>query len=71
MRRGAGKASGRADSLRNGARSMTMIQTEHLSYIYSAGTPFEKRAVDDISIEVQEGEFVGVIGHTQAPANPP
>jgi energy-coupling factor transport system ATP-binding protein len=50
---------------------MTMIQTEHLSYIYSAGTPFEKRAVDDISIEVQEGEFVGVIGHTQAPANPP
>jgi energy-coupling factor transport system ATP-binding protein len=43
---------------------MTMIQIEHLSYIYSAGTPFEKRAVDDISIEVQEGEFVGVIGHT-------
>lgn len=42
----------------------TMIKTEHLTYIYSAGTPFEKAAVDDVSIEIEKGEFVGVIGHT-------
>jgi energy-coupling factor transport system ATP-binding protein len=41
-----------------------MIKTEHLSYVYSQGTPFEKAAVDDVSIEIEKGEFVGVIGHT-------
>lgn len=40
------------------------IKTEHLTYTYSAGTPFEKTAVADVSLEIQEGEFVGVIGHT-------
>lgn len=41
-----------------------MIKTEHLTYVYSVGTPFEKAAVDDVSVEIEKGEFVGVIGHT-------
>lgn len=43
---------------------MPIIKTEHLRYVYSAGTPFEKAAVDDVSIEIEKGEMVGVIGHT-------
>lgn len=43
---------------------MPAIKTEHLSYIYSPGTPFEKTAVDDVNVEIESGEFVGVIGHT-------
>ena len=41
-----------------------VLRVEHLSHIYSAGTPFEKKAVDDVSFSVQRGEFVGLIGHT-------
>ena len=41
-----------------------IIKIENLSYVYSAGTPFEKKALDDINIEIQEGEFLGIIGHT-------
>lgn len=43
---------------------MPIIKTEKLSYIYSAGTPFEKAAVDEVDIEIEKGELVGVIGHT-------
>ncbi len=43
---------------------MAIIKTEKLSYVYSQGTPFEKWAVKDMNIEVEKGEFVGVIGHT-------
>ena len=32
---------------------MANLKTEHLSYVYSAGTPFEKKAVDDVSIETK------------------
>lgn len=35
-----------------------------MSYIYSAGSPFEKTAVQDVSITIHKGEFVAVIGHT-------
>ena len=41
-----------------------IIRTEHLSYVYSAGTPFENAALDDINISVEEGTFLGLIGHT-------
>ena len=41
-----------------------MIKLEQVSYVYGAGTPFEKRAVDSVSLEIAAGEFVGVIGHT-------
>lgn len=40
------------------------IKVENLSYIYDAGMPFETVAVDDISLEIEKGEFVGLIGHT-------
>ena len=43
---------------------MAVIKTENLTYIYGEGTPFEKRAVDDVSLSVNEGEMIGVIGHT-------
>lgn len=43
---------------------MTAVKAEHVSYVYSPGTPFEKVAVDDFSLEIEEGDFVGVIGHT-------
>lgn len=40
------------------------IQINHLTYIYSAGTAFEKKALDDVNIEIETGSFVGLIGHT-------
>lgn len=40
------------------------IKIENLSYIYDAGMPFETVAVDNISLEIEKGEFVGLIGHT-------
>lgn len=40
------------------------IKIEHLTHIYNEGMPFEKKALDDINIEVKQGEFVGIIGHT-------
>lgn len=43
---------------------MAILQTEDLTYTYSIGTPFEKTAVDHVSLSIDEGEFVGVIGHT-------
>ena len=42
----------------------TIIKTENLSYVYSAGTPYEHRAIDNINIEIEKGSFVGLIGHT-------
>ena len=41
-----------------------VLRIEHLSHIYSAGTPFEKKAVADVSFSAQRGEFIGLIGHT-------
>ncbi len=40
------------------------IKIKGLNYIYSAGTPFEKTALKDINLEIADGEFVGIIGHT-------
>ena len=40
------------------------IRIEHLSYIYGEGTSFEKKALDDISLEIGDREFIGLIGHT-------
>ena len=41
-----------------------VLKVEHLSHVYSAGTPFEKKAVDDVSFTAKKGEFIGLIGHT-------
>lgn len=43
---------------------MSVIKTENLTYTYSIGTPFEKTAVDNVNLDIEEGEFVGIIGHT-------
>ena len=43
---------------------MAIIETKNLSYVYGVGTPFEKTAVDNVSISIEKGGFVGVIGHT-------
>ena len=41
-----------------------ILQIKNLKHVYSAGTPFEHVALDDISFSVERGEFIGVIGHT-------
>lgn len=40
------------------------IKLEHISYKYSPGTAYEKAALDDVSLEIPQGSFVGIIGHT-------
>jgi energy-coupling factor transport system ATP-binding protein len=41
-----------------------IIKTENLVHVYSKGTPFERTALNDINIEIERGEFIGLIGHT-------
>ena len=43
---------------------MSDIKVSGLRHVYSAGTPFEKIAIDNINIEIPHGQFVGLIGHT-------
>lgn len=40
------------------------IMVKNLTHVYMPGTPFEKKALDDVSLEIKEGEFVALIGHT-------
>lgn len=40
------------------------IKTEQLSFYYGQGTPFETKALDDITMEIKDGDFVGIIGQT-------
>jgi len=41
-----------------------ILEVKNLTYIYSAGTPFEHKALDNVSFSVHRGEFIGIIGHT-------
>ena len=41
-----------------------MIKLEHVGYVYMEGGPFEKTALNDISLTINRGEFIGLIGHT-------
>ncbi len=43
---------------------MSEIRVENLRHVYSAGTPFEKTAIEDVSLTIPQGQFVGIIGHT-------
>ncbi|OPJ60659.1 energy-coupling factor transporter ATPase [Clostridium oryzae] len=40
------------------------IKIENLTHIYMPGTPFEKKALDNVSLNIQDGEFIALIGHT-------
>ncbi|MCQ2447506.1 MAG: energy-coupling factor transporter ATPase [Oscillibacter sp.] len=41
-----------------------ILEVKHLTHTYSAGTPFQRSAVEDMDFAVNEGEFLGIIGHT-------
>ncbi len=43
---------------------MHHLRTENLIYVYGEGTPFKITALDDVSIKIDKGEFVAIIGHT-------
>lgn len=43
---------------------MTVLETHNLTHVYAEGTPFEKTALDDVSLSIEKGELVGIIGHT-------
>ncbi|MDD6728022.1 MAG: energy-coupling factor transporter ATPase [Eubacteriales bacterium] len=43
---------------------MAYLVCENLKYLYSVGTPFETAALNDVSIDVRQGDLVGIIGHT-------
>ncbi|CCQ93514.1 energizing coupling factor of ABC influx transporter (ATP-binding protein) [[Clostridium] ultunense Esp] len=41
-----------------------IIKLENINYVYNPNTPFEKKALDNISLNINEGDFIGLIGHT-------
>ncbi len=41
-----------------------ILELKNLGFVYGQGTPFEKRAVDNVSLKINKGELVGIIGHT-------
>ena len=43
---------------------MDKLYLDHVSYVYSAGTPYEQAALDDVSVGIREGCITGIIGHT-------
>lgn len=43
---------------------MPILKTKNLTYLYSAGTPFETYAIKDVSIDIEQGKIVALIGHT-------
>ena len=40
------------------------IRLENVDYVYAAGTAEEKKALDDINLKINDGEFIGLVGHT-------
>lgn len=40
------------------------IQVKNITHIYSEGLPHESKAIDDVSFDIDDGQFVGLIGHT-------
>ena len=41
-----------------------LLELKNLSYVYGTGTPFEKTAVNNVSLSIEKGEFIGIMGHT-------
>ena len=46
------------------ASAETSLRLEHVYYTYSPGTAYEMHALKDINLEIPQGQFVGIIGHT-------
>ena len=40
------------------------IKLKHIQYVYGQGTAYEKQALKDVSLEIPQGQFLGIIGHT-------
>ena len=56
---------GKAEAVVKKERSENpILKLEHIEYVYSPGTAYEKRALKDVNLSIYEGEFIGVIGHT-------
>ena len=45
-------------------KQQPILKLDHVNYVYSPGTAYEKHAVKDINLDIYEGQFIGVIGHT-------
>ena len=43
---------------------MSKISVENVSYVYGAGSPFEIKALDDVSVSIEKSCITGIIGHT-------
>ncbi len=41
-----------------------ILKMEHINYVYSPGTAYQKHALKDVSLNIYEGQFIGIIGHT-------
>lgn len=53
-----------AQGVANFENDAPILKMEHVNYIYSPGNAYEKHALKDISLDIYEGEFLGIIGHT-------
>lgn len=61
---GRGKASVESQPEEAPAQHKNVIEVRGLTHVYMPGTPFEARALNDVSLDIAEGEFIGIIGHT-------
>ena len=57
-------ASNPADAEPEASDRRHVIEVEKLTHVYMPGTPFEARALNEVSLAIDEGRFVGIIGHT-------
>lgn len=54
----------KTDHLTDVSKDQALLSLQHVSYIYSPGTAYEKVALDDVSLSLGKGEIVGLAGHT-------
>ena len=52
------------EDVQNKSEATPILKLENLSYVYSPGTAYEKNALKEINLDIYEGQFIGVIGHT-------
>lgn len=49
---------------------MAFLVCENLEYLYSIGTPFQTSALNNVSLEIEKGDLIGIIGHTGSGKSP-